>query len=31
MMEIVGMVLLVAPLAVGVGVFIYLRRRAERS
>lgn len=31
MMEIVGTVLLILPLALGAGVFIYLRRRQERS
>lgn len=31
MMEIVGTILLVLPIAVVAGVFFYLRRRAERS
>lgn len=31
LMEIVGTLLLVLPIVVGVGVYFYLRRRAERS
>ena len=31
LMEIVGTLLLVLPIVVGVGFFLYLRRRADRS